>query len=107
MSQQNQIDRRKHKRILLPEHHFLPCRGLDPKFDGQVSIIGTGGLFVRTREPFEMGQTIKIRVEATALNFEVVCTVRDVSEKGAGVEFAPLDQPQQRVLNNFLSTLRP
>jgi len=107
MSFQNVEDRRKHKRILLPEHQFLVCKSLDPKFDGKVSVIGTGGLFVRTRHALTMGQTLHMRIEDPSLTFEVQCTVRDVNEKGVGVEFAALDQPQQRILQEFLRTLRP
>lgn len=107
MSHQNVEDRRKHKRILLPEHQFLPCKGVDPKFEAQVTIIGTGGLFIRTRHTLTMGQTIKLKIEAPALSLEVHCTVRDSNEKGAGVEFQALDHPQQRALNNFLTSLRP
>jgi c-di-GMP-binding flagellar brake protein YcgR len=107
MSHQNIEDRRKHKRILLPEHQFLSCKGLAPKFEGQVSIIGTGGLFVRTRQSLTMGQTIRLKVEDPALSIEVECKVRDVSEKGVGVEFMPLDPPRQRTLQDFLHSLRP
>ena len=107
MSAQRAEDRRKHQRILLPEDQFLPCKGLDPKFEGKVSVIGTGGLFVRTRHAVNMGQTLRLRIEDPSLTFEVQCTVRDVNEKGAGVEFTPLDPPQQRILQEFLRTLRP
>lgn len=107
MTQQIAEDRRKHQRILLPENHFLPCKSLAPKFEGIVSIIGTGGLFVRTNHALTMGQTLRLRIQDPSLKFEVQCTVRDVTEKGAGVEFAPLSLPKQRVLQNFLRTLRP
>jgi len=100
-------DRRKHQRILLPEDQFLNCKGLDPKFDGKVTVIGTGGLFIRTKQSLSMGQKVRLKVEDPALNFEVQATVRDASEKGAGVEFDPLDNPHQRTLQAFLSKLRP
>jgi c-di-GMP-binding flagellar brake protein YcgR len=100
-------DRRKHKRILLPEHQFLHCTGIDPKFEGEVSIIGSGGLFVRTKQSLTMGQTIHLKVEDPNLNLETEAKVRDVSEKGAGVEFANLDAPTQRKLQDFLRNIRP
>ena len=54
-----------------------------------------------------MGQTIRLKVEDPALSIEVECKVRDVSEKGVGVEFMPLDPPRQRTLQDFLHSLRP
>ncbi len=107
MTYNSSEDRRKHKRILLPEHQFLHCIGVDPKFEGEVSIIGSGGLFVRTKQSLTMGQTIHLKVEDPNLNLETEAKVRDVNEKGAGVEFTNLDAPRQRVLQDFLRTLRP
>jgi c-di-GMP-binding flagellar brake protein YcgR len=107
MSHQNVEDRRKHKRILLPEHQFLHCRGIDPKFEGQVSIIGAGGLFIRTNQSLSMGQTIRLKVEHPNLNLEVEAKVRDVSQNGVGVEFINADPPRQRTLQDFLHSLRP
>ena len=100
-------DRRKHKRILLPEHQFLKCKGTNPKFEGQVTVIGSGGLFVRTKQSLTMGQTIYLKVEDPNLTLEAEAKVRDVNEKGVGVEFANLDSPTQRKLQDFLRTLRP
>jgi c-di-GMP-binding flagellar brake protein YcgR len=107
MSHQNVEDRRKHKRILLPEHQFLHCRGINPKFEGQVSIIGAGGLFVRTNQSLSMGQTIRLKIEHPNLNLEVEAKVRDVTETGAGLEFNELNLPSQRTLQDFLRSLRP
>jgi len=107
MSHQNVEDRRKHIRILLPEHQFLCCKGIDPKFEGQVSIIGTGGLFIRTNHPLAMGQSLYLRIEDPSLNLEIDCKVRDASQNGAGVEFINVDPPRQRTLQGFLRTLRP
>ena len=107
MTPQPDEDRRKHQRILLPEDHLLVCKGLDPKFEGRVSVIGSGGLFVRTRQALTMGQIIRVRIEDPALTLEIQCTVRDVNEKGAGVEFHALAHPHQRILQQFLRTLRP
>jgi hypothetical protein len=107
MSHQSVEDRRKHIRILLPEHLFLSCKGLAPKFEGKVSVIGSGGLFVRTKQSLSMGQTIHLKVEDPNLNLEAEAKVRDVNEKGVGVEFTNLDPPRQRKLQDFLRTLRP
>ena len=107
MTYNSSEDRRKHKRILLPEHQFLHCIGVDPKFEGEVSIIGSGGLFVSTKQSLTMGQTIHLKVEDPNLNLETEAKVRDVNEKGAGVEFTNLDAPRQRALQDFLRTLRP
>ena len=100
-------DRRKHNRILLPEHQFLHCKGVDPKFEGKVTVIGSGGLFVRTKQAMTMGQTIYLKVEDPNLNLEAEAKVRDVNEKGVGVEFANLDAPTQRKLQDFLRNIRP
>jgi c-di-GMP-binding flagellar brake protein YcgR len=107
MSFQNAEDRRKHRRILLPEHQFLSCKGLDPKFEGQVSVIGAGGLYVRTRHQLTMGQNVRLKVEHPNLILEVEAKVRDVTETGAGLEFNELDPPRQRTLQDFLRSLRP
>jgi c-di-GMP-binding flagellar brake protein YcgR len=107
MSHKSVEDRRKHVRILLPEHQFLHCRGIDPKFEGKVSVIGSGGLFVRTKQSLSMGQTIHLKVDDPNLNLEAEASVRDVNEKGVGVEFTNLDPPRQRKLQDFLRTLMP
>ena len=54
-----------------------------------------------------MGQTIHLKVEDPNLTLETEAKVRDVNEKGVGIEFTDLDPPRQRTLQDFLRSLRP
>ncbi|MFZ0636439.1 MAG: PilZ domain-containing protein [Candidatus Acidiferrales bacterium] len=100
-------DRRKQRRILLPEGRTLPCHGIEPSFDGVVSVIGMGGMFIRMRSAKTPGAVLRVRVEDSDLTFQVECTVRDAVESGVGVEFTKMAAEDEGKLKDLLHRLRP
>jgi len=101
------LERRVHGRILLPEGGMIPCRGISPKFEGVISVIGVGGMFIRTRESFTHGTSLSVSIEDTSLKITADCRVCDVQANGVGVEFTDLDAETQRKLQELLQPLRP
>jgi len=101
------LERRAHRRILLPEGSMIPCRGISPKFEGVISVIGVGGMFIRTRESYAHGTSLSVSIEDTSLKITAECRVCDVQADGVGVEFTDLEAQTQRKLQELLQRLRP
>jgi hypothetical protein len=99
-------DPRRHARILLDPQHTLRCDSATPKINGSVTVIGLGGMFVRTASLQPFGTVLKLRVHNSVV-FEARCTVRSVAENGVGVEFTALARPEEEKLKNLLLHLRP
>jgi hypothetical protein len=99
-------DPRRHARILLDPQHTLRCESAAPKINGSVTVIGLGGMFVRTASIQPFGAELRLRVH-NSVTFEVGCTVRSVSENGVGVEFTAMAHQEEEKLKNLLHHLRP
>ena len=99
-------DPRRHSRILLDPQHALRCESATPKINGSVTVIGLGGMFVRTASVQPFGTVLQLRVHNSVI-FEAGCTVRSVSENGVGVEFTAMARAEEEKLKNLLLHLRP
>src|ERR1700722_13055158 len=55
-------DPRRHARILLDPQHTLRCESAAPKINGSVTVIGLGGMFVRTASIQPFGAELRLRV---------------------------------------------
>jgi len=99
-------DPRRHSRILLAPQHVLRCESAALKINGSVTVIGLGGMFVRTASVQPFGTVLKLRVHNSVI-FEAGCTVRSVSENGVGVEFTAMARAEEEKLKNLLLHLRP
>lgn len=98
-----QTERRRHRRILLPEEDLLSCEAVGQPMNGQVSILGPGGMFIRTRHAPPAGSTIAVRVSSDEESFEAECVVRDVTPGGIGVEFTSADGPHSATVKKILT----
>jgi hypothetical protein len=101
-------DPRRHARILRDPQHPLRCEGAPPapKINGTVTVIGLGGMFVRTARLEPFGPVPQLRVH-NLVTFVVARTVRSVSGKGVGVEFTSMARPEEKKRKNLLLHLRP
>lgn len=98
---------RRHQRILVPEGHRIRCQGVDPKVEGIVTVIGLGGMFIRTRNSQPYGAVLNLRLQDELSAFDAQCAVRNVAENGLGVEFTSLSPADEQKLKNLLRQLRP
>jgi hypothetical protein len=98
---------RRHQRILVPEGHLLRCRGAEPNVEGIVTVIGLGGMFIRTRNSQPYGAVLNLRIQNEFSVFDAQCTVRNVADNGLGVEFTSLSSTDEQKLKGLLRQLRP
>jgi hypothetical protein len=99
-------EHRHYVRRRLPESQLLVCEGVDRALSGQISILGLGGMFVRTHETYPVGTTIDVRIHAPEEVIETQCVVRDVQPGGLGVEFTRLRGKNEESLRKFLKQVR-
>lgn len=101
-------ERRRYQRILVPAGHVILARGLrnGKRFEGIVSVIGLGGIFMRTRESFPLGTIVQISLTDPIFTFETECAVRDSTETGLGLEFLSIDPAAQQKLQFLLKQLK-
>ena len=100
-------DRRRYERIVLSENRLLPCQGISRPLVGQVSVLGTGGMYIRTTNTYPLGTEIELRIQADAEVLDAPCVVRDVTPGGLGVEFTWLRGPLEEKLQKILARLKP
>jgi c-di-GMP-binding flagellar brake protein YcgR len=111
MSSESRIepkDRRRYQRILVPAGHAILARGFrnGKRFEGIVSVIGLGGIFIRTRESFPLGTIVQISLTDPIISFDSECTVRACTETGIGLEFLSIDPAAQQKLQFLLKQLK-
>lgn len=95
-------DRRRHMRIAIPEKRLLECEGTSRLLQGQVSVLGLGGMFIRTQAQFPTGTTLGVRVRADGETLETECVVRDVLPNGLGVEFTRRDAQHEQSVKKLM-----
>jgi len=100
-------ERRHHDRIVIPEDKLLPCEGISRPLSGQISVLGTGGMYIRTRNTYPLGTELELRIRANAETLEAPCVVRDITPGGLGVEFTWLRGSLERKLKNILVKFNP
>ncbi len=98
-----EYDRRRHCRIVIPEKHLLECAGTNRPLNGQVSVLGLGGMFIRTQVHFPVGTTLGVRVNTDGETLETECVVRDVLPNGLGVEFTRRDALHEQAVRKLMS----
>jgi len=97
---------RHYTRHLIPEESLLPCEGVNRPLKGQVSVMGLGGMFVRTRESYPIGTALEVRIHAPDDVIDAQCVVRDVLPGGLGLEFTKLRGKHEDVVRTFLERLK-
>jgi hypothetical protein len=99
-------DNRLYDRIYLPDEKSIPCEGLGFAFEGQISVVGLGGMYVRTGKSYPIGTVLPLRFSAGAEVVEADCIVRDVEPEGIGLEFVKLRGPNEDSLKRILNAFR-
>jgi len=100
-------ERRHHDRILIPDDKLLDCEGISRPLAGKISVLGPGGMFVRTRDTYPSGTELELRIRAGADTLEAACVVRDAVPGGLGVEFTWLRGPLEEKLKRIMARLKP
>lgn len=96
---------RNYERYRLAEKEMLPCEGLDRPLNGYVAVLGLGGMFVRTVEPYEPGTFVTVRIHAEEGMVETAAVVRYRGPGGVGVEFVGLRGQSDLNLRKVLKRL--
>jgi|GEM_PF-263637 hypothetical protein len=102
------VDLRRHERILVPDATEIHVTdGLNGRLaDGVATVIGPGGMFVRTKTPQAPGAVLALTLECPLISLELGCTVRHNTEKGMGVEFTDVTPENGQKLQSLLLQLR-
>ena len=77
-----------------------------PKLEGVVTVIGLGGMFIRTTKAQPFGTVLKLKVDDAAASFEAEFTVRNVAENGIGVEITKISPENEQRLKALLLRLK-
>ena len=99
-------DRRHRERIVVPEDRLLSCEGVSRSLTGRISVLGTGGMFIRTADTFAPGTELELRIRANGETLEMPCVVRDVAPGGLGVEFTWVRGPVESKLRKIMGRLK-
>jgi hypothetical protein len=101
-------DLRRHQRILVPPGHTMLVHGNGggPPFEGTVTVIGLGGMFIRTAKTRPPGAVIKLMLEDPVAGFDSECTVRHVTDNGVGVEITKISPENEQRLRFLLIQLK-
>lgn len=100
-------DRRHHDRIVIPEDKLLACEGVNRPLTGMISVLGSGGMFLRTKTVYPPGTELELRIHAEGETLETPCVVRDAAPGGLGVEFTWVDRPLEEKLKKLMTRLKP
>ena len=103
-----QSDIRRHERILVPGVRQIRAisNGNGPRLEGVVTVIGLGGMFIRTRTSCSAGSVLNMVLSCSFLSFESECTVRYADAHGIGVEVTRLTAENEQKLKTLLIQLR-
>jgi PilZ domain len=93
-----QKERRRHKRVLVPEGRTIRAEGTRPHLEGIVSVVGMGGMFIRTHDSQPCGTTLELKLKDSSFSFRVIGTVRHVAENGLGVEITGITPEDEQKL---------
>jgi len=99
---------RKHQRILVPGNRLIraSANGDGPRVQGTVTVIGLGGMFIRTSNSLPSGTVLHVKLTEPLGVIETDCVVRNVAENGLGVEFAGVSPEDEEKLKALLLSLK-
>lgn len=98
-------EQRRFERIQLPDGKLV-CHGVDSVIDGDVTVLGMGGMYIRTPKIQAMGAQFNIRMRNIADIVEAQCTVRGQGIDGMGVEFVSLQNKHQENLKRIIERFK-
>lgn len=100
-------DLRRHQRILVPSGHIMRVASTGgPKLEGAVTVIGLGGMFIRTSKAQPFGTVLKLKLVDPVAAFEAEFTVRSVADNGMGVEITKISPENEQRLKALLLRLK-
>ena len=97
---------RHYERVRVPEDKLIPCEGVGRPLRGHVSVVGLGGLYIRTRESYPVGTVFDVRLGEGEAVAEASCVVRSVDPGGLGVEFVKLRGKHEETLKKIIARLK-
>jgi hypothetical protein len=100
-------DLRRHQRLLVPEGRKISADSKELGLDGIVTVIGLGGMFIRTRKPRPHGTSFVLEITDPFIAFEAECTVRNIADNGLGVEITGITPEDEQKLKMLLMELKP
>lgn len=100
-------DMRRHERLLIPDGRNIQVECPGPTMKGLVTVIGLGGMFIRTKDWQPYGTVVEVKLADPLVTFEAECTVRNVSENGLGVEITGITTENEQKLKTLLLHLKP
>jgi hypothetical protein len=80
--------------------------GQGPRFEGEVTVIGLGGMFIRTNNMQPHGSVLRLTLEDPVARFESECTIRHITETGMGVEITKISPENEQRLRFLLVRLK-
>lgn len=100
-------DERRYRRKILDQPEWLECQGVGCDLQGQISVVGSGGVFIRTPQLFPVGSALGLRIRKGTGWLEAVCVVRSNEPSGMGVEFMPPRAPLVAHFNELIGQSKP
>ena len=99
-------DNRLYDRVYLTENQYLKCEGVGFAFEGRVSVLGLGGIYILADKSYPMGTVLALRIPNGADVVEADGIVRDVEADGFGVEWVKLRGANEDTLKRIMTRLR-
>jgi hypothetical protein len=92
----------------VPSGHEMRVHEKDggPEFRGNVTVIGLGGMFIRTERTKPPGTVMRLTLDDPVAAFDSECTVRHVSQNGVGVEITKISPESEQRLRFLLGQLK-
>ena len=108
MSDAAHDNRRRFERVFIQEGRWLACQatGEGVALDGEVCVLGLGGMFIRTAKVQPIGARVGIIMRNIADIVEADCVVRNNHHEGFGIEFVALAPKARRNLERILCRLK-
>ena len=99
-------DNRLYDRLYLTESQYLKCEGVGFAFQGRISVIGLGGIYILTDKSYPIGTLLPVRILNGGEVVEADGIVRDVEADGFGVEWIKLRGANEDTLKHIITRLR-
>jgi PilZ domain len=99
---------RRHERTIVPSGMELraTANGDQPKLEGTATVIGLGGMFLRTQAAPQPGSVMILTLKCPLVSFQSDCAVRHVTPTGLGIEFINLTADNEAILRRLLLQLK-
>lgn len=101
-------DIRRHRRVSVPAGFEIrvAASGNGLHVEGFATVIGLGGMYLRSRKQPPPGSRLKFEITCPGLSFEAIGKVRDVTDTGMGVEFVDVTQENEKKLKQLIVQLQ-